>query len=83
MWLQHLLFLGIVVYSFSASTRSPIMVTRPWKHVEAIKEALSFLNNAHPMVVSEGESWAVPTSPIGSRLALPGNLVTQHIPFTE
>ncbi|EDM04426.1 colony stimulating factor 2 (granulocyte-macrophage) [Rattus norvegicus] len=45
MWLQNLLFLGIVVYSFSAPTRSPNPVTRPWKHVDAIKEALSLLND--------------------------------------
>ncbi|XP_052052955.1 granulocyte-macrophage colony-stimulating factor [Apodemus sylvaticus] len=52
MWLQNLLFLGIVVYSFSAPTRSPIPVTRPWKHVEAIKEALSLLNDT-PVTVNE------------------------------
>ncbi|XP_031206928.1 granulocyte-macrophage colony-stimulating factor [Mastomys coucha] len=49
MWLQNLLFLGIVVYSFSAPTRSPITVTRPWKHVEAIKEALSLLDDTPVM----------------------------------
>ncbi|XP_055458863.1 granulocyte-macrophage colony-stimulating factor [Psammomys obesus] len=43
MWLQNLLFLSIVVYSFSAPTHSPITVTQPWKHVDAIKEALSLL----------------------------------------
>ncbi|XP_028631652.1 granulocyte-macrophage colony-stimulating factor [Grammomys surdaster] len=55
MWLQNLLFLGIVVYSFSAPTRSPITVTRPWKHVNAIKEALSVLNNTPAMVSEEVE----------------------------
>lgn len=83
MWLQNLLFLGIVVYSFSAPTRSPITVTRPWKHVNAIKEALSFLNNTPALVVSEGESWVVPRPPIGPCLALPVSLVTRHFPFTE
>ncbi|CAH6786354.1 granulocyte-macrophage colony-stimulating factor [Phodopus roborovskii] len=53
MWLQILLFLGIVVCSFSAPTRSPALVTRPWKHVDAIKEALSFLNDT-PVVENEG-----------------------------
>lgn len=55
MWLQNLLFLGIVVYSFSAPTRSPNPVTRPWKHVDAIKEALSLLNDMRALEVSEGE----------------------------
>ncbi|XP_052612378.1 granulocyte-macrophage colony-stimulating factor [Peromyscus californicus insignis] len=45
MWLQILLVLGIVVCSFSAPTRSPAPVTQPWNHVNAIKEALSLLNN--------------------------------------
>ncbi|KAL1765489.1 granulocyte-macrophage colony-stimulating factor [Sigmodon hispidus] len=49
MWLQFLLFLGIVVCSFSAPTRSPASVTRPWKHVDAIKEALSLLNDMPAM----------------------------------
>ncbi|XP_021081296.1 granulocyte-macrophage colony-stimulating factor [Mesocricetus auratus] len=49
MWLQILLFLGIVVCSFSAPTRSPALVTRPWKHVDAIKEALRNLNNTPVM----------------------------------
>ncbi|KAM7333412.1 hypothetical protein ACRRTK_006732 [Alexandromys fortis] len=49
MWLQILLFLGIVVCSFSAPTRSPALVTRPWKHVDAIKEALSLLNDTPAM----------------------------------
>ncbi|CAO2643107.1 Granulocyte-macrophage colony-stimulating factor [Lemmus lemmus] len=49
MWLQILLFLGIVVCSFSAPTRSPALVTRPWKHVDAIKEALSLLNDTPDM----------------------------------
>ncbi|XP_005350133.1 granulocyte-macrophage colony-stimulating factor isoform X1 [Microtus ochrogaster] len=55
MWLQILLFLGIMVSSFSAPTRSPALVTRPWKHVDAIKEALSLLNDTPTMEVSEGE----------------------------
>lgn len=76
MWLQNLLFLGIVVYSFSAPTRSPITVTRPWKHVEAIKEALSLLDDTPVMGVSEGKSWAGPRPPIGPCLALPVSLVT-------
>ncbi|XP_029797282.1 granulocyte-macrophage colony-stimulating factor isoform X1 [Suricata suricatta] len=43
MWLQNLLFLGTVVCSISAPTSSPSFVTRPWQHVDAIKEALSLL----------------------------------------
>lgn len=72
MWLQILLFLGIVVCSFSAPTRSPALVTRPWKHVDAIKEALSLLNDTPTMEVSEGESSAVSRPPAGPCLALPG-----------
>ncbi|XP_051024134.1 granulocyte-macrophage colony-stimulating factor [Acomys russatus] len=52
MWLQSLLFLSIVVCSFSAPTRSPVPVTRPWKHVDAIIEALSLLNEM-PVTVTE------------------------------
>ncbi|CAO2643106.1 Granulocyte-macrophage colony-stimulating factor [Lemmus lemmus] len=65
MWLQILLFLGIVVCSFSAPTRSPALVTRPWKHVDAIKEALSLLNDTPDMEVSEGESSTVSRPPAG------------------
>ena len=83
MWLQNLLFLGIVVYSLSAPTRSPITVTRPWKHVEAIKEALNLLDDMPVTLVSEGESWVVPRPPIGPCLALPFSLVTRHFHFTE
>lgn len=83
MWLQNLLFLGIVVYSFSAPTRSPNPVTRPWKHVDAIKEALSLLNDMRALEVSEGESWAVLRPPVGSCLFLPVSLVTRHFPSTE
>lgn len=54
MWLKILLFLGIVVCSFSAPTRSPAPVTQPWNHVNAIKEALILLDNA-PDIVSEDE----------------------------
>ncbi|XP_057632625.1 granulocyte-macrophage colony-stimulating factor [Chionomys nivalis] len=54
MWLQILLFLGIVVCSSSAPTRSPALVTRPWKHVDAIKEALSLLNDI-PAIENEEE----------------------------
>ncbi|NP_001009805.1 granulocyte-macrophage colony-stimulating factor precursor [Ovis aries] len=46
MWLQNLLLLGTVVCSFSAPTRQPSPVTRPWQHVDAIKEALSLLNDS-------------------------------------
>ncbi|XP_040097738.1 granulocyte-macrophage colony-stimulating factor [Oryx dammah] len=46
MWLQNLLLLGTVVCSFSAPTRPPSPVTRPWQHVDAIKEALSLLNHS-------------------------------------
>ncbi|XP_046523905.1 granulocyte-macrophage colony-stimulating factor [Equus quagga] len=46
MWLQNLLLLGTVVYSMPAPTRQPSPVTRPWQHVDAIKEALSLLNNS-------------------------------------
>ncbi|XP_008847566.1 granulocyte-macrophage colony-stimulating factor [Nannospalax galili] len=47
MWLQSALLLGTVVCSLSAPTRLPTPVTRPWKHVDAIKEALSLLNCSH------------------------------------
>jgi hypothetical protein len=46
MWLQNLLLLGTVVYSISAPTSPPSPVTRPWKHVIAIKEAQNLLNNS-------------------------------------
>ncbi|XP_057604830.1 granulocyte-macrophage colony-stimulating factor [Hippopotamus amphibius kiboko] len=46
MWLQNLLLLGTVVCSISAPTRAPSPVTRPWQHVNAIKEALSLLNHS-------------------------------------
>ncbi|XP_055286089.1 granulocyte-macrophage colony-stimulating factor [Moschus berezovskii] len=46
MWLQNLLLLGTVVCSFSAPARPPSPVTRPWQHVDAIKEALSLLNHS-------------------------------------
>ncbi|NP_001277761.1 granulocyte-macrophage colony-stimulating factor precursor [Bubalus bubalis] len=46
MRLQNLLLLGTVVCSFSAPTRPPSTVTRPWQHVDAIKEALSLLNQS-------------------------------------
>ncbi|XP_070314853.1 granulocyte-macrophage colony-stimulating factor isoform X1 [Odocoileus virginianus] len=46
MWLQNLLLLGTVVCSFSAPTRPPSPVIRPWQHVDAIKEALSLLNHS-------------------------------------
>ncbi|XP_048190193.1 granulocyte-macrophage colony-stimulating factor [Perognathus longimembris pacificus] len=57
MWLQNLLLLGTVVCSISAPTRPPSPVTRPWKHVDAIKEALSLLNHSHdmPAVMNETE----------------------------
>lgn len=83
MWLQILLFLGIVVCSFSAPTHSPALVTRPWKHVDAIKEALSLLNDTPAMEVSEEESSAVSRPPAGPCLALPVSLVTWPFPFTE
>lgn len=63
MWLKILLFLGIVVCSFSAPTRSPAPVTQPWNHVNAIKEALILLDNTPDIVseVSEGERvWLFP-----------------------
>nr|XP_004666636.1 granulocyte-macrophage colony-stimulating factor [Jaculus jaculus] len=47
MWLQNLLFLSTVVYSFSAPTRSPSSVIQPWKHVAVIKEAQSLLKGSH------------------------------------
>lgn len=83
MWLQILLFLGIVVCSFSTPTPSPALVTRPWRHVDAIKEVLSFLINNPVMEVSKGESLAVSKLPAGPCLALPVSLVTWHVPFTE
>lgn len=57
MWLQNLLLLGTVVCSISAPTRPPSPVTRPFLHVEAIKEALSFLGRSTDpaaVLVSEG-----------------------------
>ncbi|ELK03117.1 granulocyte-macrophage colony-stimulating factor [Pteropus alecto] len=47
MWLQNLLLLGTVVCSISAPTRPPSPVTRPFQHVDAIKEALSILNHSN------------------------------------
>lgn len=65
MWLQNLLLLGTVVCSFSAPTRQPSPVTWPWQHVDAIKEALSLLNDSSDtaaVMVSEegstGHAWA-------------------------
>lgn len=57
MWLQNLLFLGTVVCSISAPTHPPSPVTRPFLHVEAIREALSLLkqsNEPAAVMVSEG-----------------------------
>lgn len=72
MWLQNLLLLGTVVYSMPAPTRQPSPVTRPWQHVDAIKEALSLLNNSSDtaaIMVSEGGStgcaWATLLAPTG------------------
>ncbi|XP_024412873.1 granulocyte-macrophage colony-stimulating factor [Desmodus rotundus] len=45
MWLQNLLLLGTVVCSISAPTHLPRPVTRPFVHVDTIKEALTLLNN--------------------------------------
>ncbi|XP_012513084.1 PREDICTED: granulocyte-macrophage colony-stimulating factor [Propithecus coquereli] len=47
MWLQNLLLLGTVVGSLSAPTRPPGTATRPWRHVDAIKEALSLLSQSN------------------------------------
>ncbi|KFO26617.1 hypothetical protein H920_12016 [Fukomys damarensis] len=53
MWLQNLLLLGTVVCCICAPTLPPSPVTRPWKHVDAIKEALSLLNhNSDPDAVT-------------------------------
>ncbi|XP_016052627.1 PREDICTED: granulocyte-macrophage colony-stimulating factor [Miniopterus natalensis] len=46
MWLQNLFFLGTVVYSISAPTHPSRPVTRPFLHVEVIREALSLLKNS-------------------------------------
>ncbi|TKC34479.1 granulocyte-macrophage colony-stimulating factor [Monodon monoceros] len=46
MWLQNLLLLSTVVCSTSAPTHPPSPATRPWQHVDAIKEALSILNHS-------------------------------------
>ncbi|XP_008570400.1 PREDICTED: granulocyte-macrophage colony-stimulating factor [Galeopterus variegatus] len=46
MWLQNLLLLGTVVCSISAPTYPPSPVTRPWQHVDAIKEALFLLSHS-------------------------------------
>ncbi|XP_058917822.1 granulocyte-macrophage colony-stimulating factor [Kogia breviceps] len=46
MWLQNLLLLSTVVCSTSAPTHPPSPATRPWQHVDAIKEALSILNQS-------------------------------------
>lgn len=59
MWLQNLILLGTVVCSISAPTHTPSPVTRPWQHVNAIKEALSLLNKSggtDAAMVSEGGS---------------------------
>ncbi|XP_045406692.1 granulocyte-macrophage colony-stimulating factor [Lemur catta] len=47
MWLQSLLALGTVVCSLCAPTRLPRTATRPWRHVDAIKEALSLLSQSN------------------------------------
>ncbi|XP_004586445.2 granulocyte-macrophage colony-stimulating factor [Ochotona princeps] len=47
MWLQSLLFLGIVVCSISAPTPQSKTITSPWKHVDAIKEARSILSHCN------------------------------------
>uniref|UniRef100_A0A8C9AFP5 Granulocyte-macrophage colony-stimulating factor n=1 Tax=Prolemur simus TaxID=1328070 RepID=A0A8C9AFP5_PROSS len=47
MWLQSLLVLGTVVCSLCAPTRPPSTATRPWRHVDAIKEALSLLSQSN------------------------------------
>ena len=56
MWLQNLLLLGTVVCSISAPTHLPRPVTRPFVHVDTIKEALTLLNNTDvtDVMVSEG-----------------------------
>lgn len=59
MWLQNLLLLSTVVCSTSAPTHPPSPATRPWQHVDAIKEALSILNHSKDtaaVMVSEGGS---------------------------
>ncbi|KAL2778785.1 granulocyte-macrophage colony-stimulating factor precursor [Daubentonia madagascariensis] len=59
MWLQNLLLLGTVVCSISAPTRLPSTVTRPWKHVNAIKEALSLLSQSNDTVAETSETEVV------------------------
>lgn len=65
MWLQNLLLLGTVVCSISAPARQSSAATRPFQHVDAIKEALNLLNHSHDtaaVLVSErgsvGRAWA-------------------------
>ncbi|KAM4826994.1 granulocyte-macrophage colony-stimulating factor [Thomomys bottae] len=60
MWLQNLLLLGSVVCSISAPTHLPHSpVTRPWKHVDAIKEALSLLNHSDDITAVMNETEVV------------------------
>ncbi|XP_020137912.1 granulocyte-macrophage colony-stimulating factor [Microcebus murinus] len=59
MWLQNLLLLVTVVGSLSAPTRLPSTVTRPWRHVNAIKEALSLLSQSNDTEAEMGEAEVV------------------------
>ncbi|XP_008065863.1 granulocyte-macrophage colony-stimulating factor [Carlito syrichta] len=56
MWLKNLLLLGIVVCSISAPTRPPSPVTRPWRHVNAIKETQILLNQSNDTVAELNET---------------------------
>ncbi|XP_053423020.1 granulocyte-macrophage colony-stimulating factor [Nycticebus coucang] len=55
MWLQNLLLLGTVACSISAPTGPPRSVTRPWKHVNAIEEALRLLDKSNDTVAETDE----------------------------
>ncbi|XP_066132626.1 granulocyte-macrophage colony-stimulating factor [Saccopteryx bilineata] len=46
MWLQNLLLLSTVVCCISAPIRPPHHSTRPFQHVDAVKEALRLLENS-------------------------------------
>ncbi|XP_036703812.1 granulocyte-macrophage colony-stimulating factor [Balaenoptera musculus] len=59
MWLQNLLLLSTVVCSTSAPTQPPSPATRPWQHVDAIKEALSILNHSRDSAAVMNETTEV------------------------
>ncbi|KAM7143751.1 granulocyte-macrophage colony-stimulating factor [Molossus nigricans] len=56
MWLQNLLLLSTVVYSIPAPTRPASPVTQPFLRVEAIKEALTLLQQCNDTAAAMTET---------------------------